>query len=51
MSEPWMYQDGSTDVDGFLEAYEKDDNVFWRADMGHIMNVLDALIERLEEQP
>jgi hypothetical protein len=36
-----------TDVDGFLAAYEADDNIFWRADIGHIQNVVDELINRL----
>jgi hypothetical protein len=37
----------ATDVDGFLAAYATDDNIFWRADTGHIQNVLDELIVRL----
>jgi hypothetical protein len=52
MSNPWEYADGSTNVDGFLAAYAEDDKVFWRADSGHIQNVLDELIDRLEmEKP
>ena len=44
---PWENEDGSTNVEGFLEAYEKDDNVFWRADIGHIQNVLESLIDEV----
>jgi len=47
---PWENEDGSTNVDGFLAAYAADDNTFWRCDLGHIMNVLDDLIDRLDEQ-
>jgi len=36
-------------VDGWLAAYAEDDNTFWRTDSGHIMNVVDALIERLDD--
>jgi hypothetical protein len=46
--EVWENPDGSTNVDGFLEAYKHDDNTYWRADPGHIQNVLDELIQRLE---
>ncbi len=42
---PWENEDGSTNVTGFLLAYEDDDNTFWRADLGHIQNVLDNMIE------
>jgi hypothetical protein len=45
----FLTSDGSTDVDAFLAAYAKDDNVFWAVEQGHIQNVLDTLIERLEE--
>ena len=48
MNPPWENDDGSTNTQGFLEAYKADDNVFWRADVGHIQNVLDDLIYRLE---
>jgi len=34
-----------TDVDGFLTAYRTDDNVFWRAEQGHVQNVLDELVD------
>lgn len=37
----------ATDVDGFLAAYAEDDNVFWRCEPGHIMNVVDELLDRL----
>lgn len=47
---PWLGPDGATDVDGFLAAYEKDDNVFWRMECGHHQNVIDELIGRLDEQ-
>lgn len=36
-----------TDVDGFLATYATDDNAFWRCEPGHIMNVVDELIDRL----
>jgi len=45
---PWLAPDGSTDVDGFIAAYEHDSNVFWRMECGHHQNVIDALIERAE---
>ena len=45
----WENQDGSTNTGGFISAYRKDDNVFWRADIGHIMNVLDDCIGALED--
>jgi hypothetical protein len=45
---PWVNEDGSTNVDGWLLAYAADDNTFWRTESGHIMNVVDALIERLD---
>jgi hypothetical protein len=47
---PWVNDNGSTNVEGFLEAYSKDQNVFWRAGMGHIQNVLDALIDERASQ-
>lgn len=47
--EPWVNPDGSTNVDGWLTAYADDDNNFWRTDQGHIMNVVDELIERLAD--
>ena len=40
--------DGSTNVDGFLARYAEDDNEFWATDTGHIMNVLDEVIGRME---
>jgi len=46
--EPWVNEDGSTNVEGWLKAYTEDDNTFWRTEQGHVMNVVDALIERLE---
>jgi hypothetical protein len=47
--EPWLDENFCTDVDGFLAAYAKDDNVFWKVDTGHLQNVIDTLIERLED--
>jgi hypothetical protein len=47
MSASWENDDGSTNVDGFLATYAKDDNTFWRAEIVHVMNVLDMLIERM----
>jgi GTP cyclohydrolase I len=44
-TDPWVNDDGSTDVDAFLTAYHADDNTFWRADSGHIQNVLDTLLD------
>jgi hypothetical protein len=41
---PWRNEDGSTNVQAFLDAYAEDDNVFWMADSGEIQNVLDELI-------
>jgi hypothetical protein len=46
---PWINPDGSTNVDGWLDAYARDDNTFWRTESGHIMNVIDELIGRLED--
>lgn len=37
-----------TDVDRWLEIYAQDDNVFWATDTGHLMNVIDELIERIQ---
>jgi len=48
--EPWENEDGSTNVDGWLAAYADDDNTFWRTEQGHIMNVVDELIDRLESK-
>lgn len=49
MSRPqWEHEDGSTDVDGWIVAYEEDNNTFWRCEQGHIMNVVDELLHRLE---
>ena len=47
--EPWEHPDGSTNVDSWLAAYADDDNTFWRTETGHIMNVIDELIERLAD--
>jgi hypothetical protein len=44
----WEHPDGSTNVDAWLAAYAADNNVFWMTAEGHIMNVVDALIERLD---
>ena len=40
--------DQPTDVDRWLEIYNQDDNLFWFTDQGHILNVLDELIDRLQ---
>ena len=40
--------DQPTDVDRWLEIYSQDDNLFWATDQGHILNVLDELLERLK---
>lgn len=45
-NKPWENADGSTNVDGFIEAFAKDDNTFWRASSGHHMNIIEELIER-----
>jgi hypothetical protein len=45
--EPWLDENYATNTDGFLAAYQKDDNTFWRVDTGHLQNVIDELIERL----
>jgi len=39
-----------TNVDQFLEMYKENDNVFWYVSQGHIQNVLDELINRLNEK-
>lgn len=44
---PWIDEDGATDPEGWIAAYLDDDNVFWRTDTGHLMNVIDYLIDRL----
>lgn len=40
--------DQPTDVDKWLALYEQDDNLFWATSEGHIQNVIDELIYRLE---
>ena len=45
---PWCDGAGVTDVDGFLDAYRADPDVFWRVDSGHLQNVIDELIARLD---
>jgi hypothetical protein len=51
-----MEQSSSTptaDLFEFREAYEDDDNIWWRIDCGHHMNLMDAAfeeIDRLREQ-
>lgn len=44
---PWEDKNGATDVDGFLDAFAKDDNTFWRMEPGHALNVIEELIERI----
>lgn len=46
---PWINEDGSTNVSGFVSAYRNWDNAFWTADTGHIQNVLDEAIDLLED--
>ena len=50
MTEPiWVDPDtGGTLPEAWIAAYTKDDNVFWRTDLGHIMNVVDYLLEERE---
>jgi hypothetical protein len=50
VTEPWENEDGSTNVDGWLAAYADDNNNFWRTAQGHIMNVVDELIDRSESK-
>ena len=45
---PWEDEAGATSVDGFLEAFSKDDNTFWRMESGHAKNVIEELIERIQ---
>ena len=45
----WENPDGSTNVDAWLALYAKDDNIFWMTEQGHIMNVVDELIGRLDD--
>lgn len=44
----WENEDGSTDVANFLRLYAENDNVYWVAGTGHVMNVLDELIAENE---
>lgn len=44
---PWVDEEGFTSVPGFLAAYRTDDNAFWRAEIGDIQNVLDAVVDML----
>ena len=46
MNNQWEDKNGATNVDGFLKAFEKDDNVFWRMESGHAKNIIEELIER-----
>jgi hypothetical protein len=45
---PWEDENGATDVDGFLAAFAKNDNIFWYMESGHALNIIEELIERLE---
>ena len=47
--EPWEDGTGATDVAGFLAAFAEDDNTYWRAGPGHVLNVLDALLDRIAD--
>ena len=46
MRDPWQRDDGGTDVDAWLEAYNRDRQVIWYSDLGDVINVLETLIER-----
>ena len=41
--------DQPTDVDKWLAIYKQDDNLFWETHEGHLQNVIDELIWRLEQ--
>lgn len=47
---PWEDESGATNVDGFLKAFAKDDNTFWRMESGHAKNIIEELIERMEQK-
>ena len=38
-----------TDVDRWLAIYTQDSSLFWSCSIGHIQNVLDELIYRLNK--
>ena len=46
---PWLNEDGSTNVVGFLAAYRLDKEIIWRADSRHIIALLEAVIEQRDE--
>ena len=35
-------------LDVFRALYEKDSNLVWRVDVGHLVNVLDMALEEIE---
>lgn len=41
--------DQPTDVDKWLAIYEQDDNLPWATSEGHLVNIIDELIWRLDE--
>ena len=44
-----VWDDGDpTDAEKFLRLYADDNNFFWRVSSGHVQNVLDELIDRVE---
>jgi hypothetical protein len=47
--QPWVDPETKgTLVDPWLAAYAQDDNVYWATETGHIQNVLDEVLTRLE---
>jgi len=36
-------------LEEFIVAYFEDDNIWWRIDCGHHMNLFDAAVERIRE--
>lgn len=43
---PWENEHGATDLNGFLAAYELNEVDLWQIDVGHLVNLLEELIER-----
>jgi len=39
----------TADLDEFLEDYADDDNLWWRIECGHHMNLFDAAVERIQQ--
>lgn len=42
--------DVTPELDEFIAAYEKDDNVWWAMASGHHQNLFDAMWERCDER-